>query len=214
MTDPAKIICVGVNYRTHQEETGHSTTPAHPTIFTRFADTLIGCRDDAVRPAVSERFDYEGELAVVIGRSTEHVTAAEAWSHVAGVSVFNDLTARDWQRHSPQWTPGKNFPGTGAFGPALVTPDELPDFGTLTLTTRVNGQVRQHAALTDLVFDIPHLIAYISTFTPLTPGDILVTGTPGGVGQFMNPPAFLHPGDVVEIDMPGVGTLRNTVQAH
>ncbi|MFE7393514.1 fumarylacetoacetate hydrolase family protein [Streptomyces sp. NPDC057582] len=145
---------------------------------------------------------------------TEHVTAAEAWSHVAGVSVFNDLTARDWQRHSPQWTPGKNFPGTGAFGPALVTPDELPDFGTLTLTTRVNGQVRQHAALTDLVFDIPHLIAYISTFTPLTPGDILVTGTPGGVGQFMNPPAFLHPGDVVEIDMPGVGTLRNTVQAH
>jgi 2-keto-4-pentenoate hydratase/2-oxohepta-3-ene-1,7-dioic acid hydratase in catechol pathway len=210
VTNPGKIICVGVNYRTHREETGLKDG-AQPTIFTRFADTQVGHNAAAIRPDATARFDYEGELAVIIGSTAHHVRPDDAWSHIAGVSVYNDFSVRDWQKHSTQWIPGKNFPGTGAFGPALVTVDELPAIETLSLTTRVNGEVRQHALVADLIFDIPTLIAYITTFTTLRPGDVIVTGTPGGVGQFMDPPTFLTAGDKVEVEITGVGILRNTV---
>jgi 2-keto-4-pentenoate hydratase/2-oxohepta-3-ene-1,7-dioic acid hydratase in catechol pathway len=208
--DPKKIICVGVNYRTHREETGH-TEKGQPTIFTRFADTQIGHRAQAIRPTVTSRFDYEGEVALIIGKDAHRVGRGGAWDYIAGVSVYNDFTVRDWQKHSTQWIPGKNFPGTGAFGPAMVTLDELPEIDSVTLTTRVNGEVRQHAAMSDLLFDIPTLIEYITAFTPLAPGDVIVTGTPGGVGQFMDPPTFLVDGDEVEVEVGAVGVLHNTV---
>jgi 2-keto-4-pentenoate hydratase/2-oxohepta-3-ene-1,7-dioic acid hydratase in catechol pathway len=207
---PEKIICVGVNYKTHREETGHAEKQ-YPTIFTRFADTQIAAEADIRRPAFSDRLDYEGELAVIIGAPAFRVGKAEALDVVAGYSVYNDFTVRDWQRHTTQWIPGKNFPGTGAFGPALVSKDEVADPRDLTLTTRVNGEIRQLAAVSDLIFDIPELIEYITQFTALHPGDVIVTGTPGGVGQFMDPPTFLQDGDVVEVDIPGIGTLRNAV---
>jgi 2-keto-4-pentenoate hydratase/2-oxohepta-3-ene-1,7-dioic acid hydratase in catechol pathway len=210
--NPDKIICVGLNYRDHQEEAGQSER-GWPTIFTRFADTQIAHRDPAIRPAESLCFDYEGELAVVIGCTAHHVVAEDAWRHVAGVAGYNDFSARDWQRHSTQWIPGKNFPRTGAFGPALVTTDELPGIEDLALTTRVNGEVRQQASLGELIFDIPFLISYISSFTALAPGDVIVTGTPGGVGAFMDPPTFLEIGDEVEVEITEVGVLCNTVAA-
>lgn len=208
--DPGKIICAGVNYRAHRDEAGRAAAE-YPTIFTRFADTQIADGDDALRPAESDRFDYEGELAVVIGRHGSHIAEVDAMSFVAGYACYNDFSVRDWQRHSTQWTPGKNFPGTGAFGPCFVTADEVADVELLTLETRVNGEVRQSAPVADLIFSIPTLIAYISRFTPLSPGDVLATGTPGGVGLFQEPPAFLEPGDVVEVEIERVGLLRNVV---
>jgi 2-keto-4-pentenoate hydratase/2-oxohepta-3-ene-1,7-dioic acid hydratase in catechol pathway len=213
IANPGKVICVGVNYRSHRDETGHKENE-YPTLFTRFADTQMPHEAVAIRPTVTSRFDYEGELAVIIGRPAHHVGAEQAWDHVAGVSVYNDFTVRDWQKHSSQWTPGKNFPATGGFGPTLVTLDEIEDFDALRLTTRVNGEVRQNAPLADLIFGVPALISYISTFTALSPGDVIVTGTPGGVGQFMDPPVFLDDGDVVEVEVSGIGTLRNLVRAE
>jgi 2-keto-4-pentenoate hydratase/2-oxohepta-3-ene-1,7-dioic acid hydratase in catechol pathway len=208
--DPSKIICVGVNYRAHRDEARH-IEQRYPTIFTRFADTQMGHGATAILPLVTERFDYEGELAVIIGKSARGVAAADVWSYVAGLSVYNDFSVRDWQKHTTQWIPGKNFPGTGAFGPAMVTLDEVPDVNALTLETRVNGEMRQHASVSDLIFGIPALIEYITAFTPLAPGDVIVTGTPGGVGQFMDPPAFLTAGDEVEVEISGLGILRNTI---
>lgn len=208
--DPSKIICVGVNYRAHRDEARHSEQ-RHPTIFTRFADTQMGHRAVAVRPLATVRFDYEGELAVIIGKAAHRVAAADASAYIAGLSVYNDFSVRDWQKHTTQWIPGKNFPATGAFGPALVTLDEVRDIDALTLETRVNGEVRQHASVSDLIFGIPALIEYITGFTPLAPGDVIVTGTPGGVGQFMDPPAFLAAGDEVEVEISGIGLLRNLV---
>jgi 2-keto-4-pentenoate hydratase/2-oxohepta-3-ene-1,7-dioic acid hydratase in catechol pathway len=208
--NPGKIICVGVNYRTHRDETG--LKPAeYPTLFTRFADTQMADGEPAVKTAATSRFDYEGELAIVVGIAAYKVASENAWSHIAGLSVYNDFSVRDWQRHSTQWIPGKNFPSTGAFGPALVTLDEIPDFDSLRLRTLVNGELRQDAVLADLIFGVPALIEYISRFTALTPGDVIVTGTPGGVGQFMDPPTFLQAGDIVEVSITGVGTLRNPV---
>ncbi len=209
--DPNKIICVGVNYVDHRAETSRDPV-AYPTIFTRFADTQIGHLASARSPEVSDVFDYEGELAVVIGAPSFQVPEEEAFSRVAGYSCYNDLTVRDWQRHTHQWTPGKNFPGTGAFGPWLVTADEIPDVRDLQLTTTVNGEVRQQAPISDLIFDIPQLIAYITTFTPLAPGDVIVSGTPGGVGYFSTPQRLLKPGDVVEVEISGVGTLRTPIE--
>jgi 2-keto-4-pentenoate hydratase/2-oxohepta-3-ene-1,7-dioic acid hydratase in catechol pathway len=208
--DPSKIICVGVNYRAHRDEARHSEQ-RYPTIFTRFADTQMGHGAVAILPPVTERFDYEGELAVIIGKSARDVAAADARAYIAGLSVYNDFSVRDWQKHTTQWVPGKNFPGTGAFGPALVTLDEVPDIDALTLETRVNGEVRQHGYVSDLIFGIPALIEYITTFTPLAPGDVIVTGTPSGVGQFMDPPTFLAAGDEVEVEISGIGVLRNTI---
>ena len=168
----------------------------------------------AIKPASSTMFDYEGELAVVIGKKGRAVPESDAMDIVAGYSCYNDLSARDWQQHSSQWGPGKNFPGTGAFGPWLITADEIPDPGKLHLSTYVNGEQRQSADVSDLVFTIPALIAYVTGFTPLSAGDVLVTGTPAGVGLFREPPAFLHDGDVVEVEISQIGTLRNVVAAE
>jgi 2-keto-4-pentenoate hydratase/2-oxohepta-3-ene-1,7-dioic acid hydratase in catechol pathway len=209
--DPAKILCIGVNYRTHQQETGKGGGAAAPTVFTRFADTQVGAGQSAVMPASTTQFDYEGELAVVIGTEAFHVSADDAWEHVAGYAAYNDFTARDWQRATSQWIPGKNFPGTGAFGPYLVPAADIDDVDALALETRVNGDVRQKASLADLDFSIPRLIEHVTGFTRLAPGDVIVTGTPGGVGLFMDPPGLLSEGDVVEVEITGLGVLRNVV---
>ncbi|ABH00503.1 probable hydratase (plasmid) [Rhodococcus jostii RHA1] len=208
--DPNKILCAGVNYHAHREEASRAAAE-YPTIFPRFADSQVAHGGPLLRPAETARFDYEGELAVVIGRGGRRIPAEKAFDHVAGYSCYNDGSVRDWQRHTAQWLPGKTFPATGGFGPALVTADEVGDPSRLQLTTRVNAEERQSASVADLIFDIPALIAYISTFTPLAPGDVIVSGTPGGVGLFRDPPVFLKPGDVVEVDIPGVGLLVNTV---
>lgn len=208
--NPDKIFCVGINYLHHQQETGH-TLPEHPLIFTRFANSQVGHEQPIIRPRVSEQLDFEGELAVVIGRAGRHISESDALSFVAGYAAYNDGSVRDWQRHSSQFTPGKNFVGTGAFGPWLVTPDEIPGVLRTTLVTRLNGQEVQRATTDDLIFGIPALIAYCSTFTELVPGDTIITGTPGGVGAFRDPPLWMRPGDVVEVEIGGIGVLRNRV---
>jgi 2-keto-4-pentenoate hydratase/2-oxohepta-3-ene-1,7-dioic acid hydratase in catechol pathway len=208
--DPRKIFCIGVNYKAHRDEASQGEQ-THPPIFTRFADCQVGHEQPVHRPEVSRALDYEGELAVVIGSPTRGTNEADALQAVAGYSCFNDYSVRDWQRHTSQWIPGKNFTGVGSFGPFLVTADEVEDPSVLTLETRVNGEVRQQAPVKDLIFDVPQLIAYISTFSQLSPGDVIATGTPSGVAAYMKPPAWLKPGDVVEIDIPRVGLLRNTI---
>ncbi|HEU4539421.1 MAG TPA: fumarylacetoacetate hydrolase family protein [Polyangiaceae bacterium] len=209
--DPEKIICVGVNYAEHRAEMGRGENHPHPVIFARFANSQVGHGRPLVRPRASTQLDYEGELAVVIGRRGRHVPRAEALAHVAGYACYNDASVRDWQRHTHQFTPGKNFVGSGAFGPWLAGADEIADPAGLALATRVNGLEVQRASTADMIFDVPALIAYCSTFTELAPGDVLVTGTPGGVGSKRNPPLFLKAGDVVEVEIERVGLLRNPV---
>lgn len=208
--NPDKILCVGLNYETHRRETGRAEV-GHPTIFARFANSQTGHLAPLLRPRVSTEFDYEGELALVIGRSCRYVPREEAFAVIAGFACYNDGSVRDWQRHTHQFTPGKNFPQTGAFGPWLITPDEVGPLAELRLRTRVNGQTVQDAALGDMIFDIPTLIAYCSTFTQLEPGDVIVTGTPGGVGSRRTPPLWLKSGDVVEVEIDRIGLLRNPV---
>ncbi|WP_031256403.1 fumarylacetoacetate hydrolase family protein [Curvibacter lanceolatus] len=207
---PGKVICVGLNYKTHVAETKRPDSE-HPSLFLRFADSLAAHGDEVLRPEFSERFDWEGELAFVIGKGGRHIAAADAFDHIAGYTCFNDVSVRDWQRHTHQFTPGKNFPGTGPLGPFLLTRDEVPDVTQLTLQTRLNGQVVQHASLADLIFDIPTIVAYISRFTPLSPGDVIATGTPGGVGDRREPPLYMKEGDVVEVEITGLGVLRNRI---
>ncbi len=209
--DPDKIVCVGLNYKSHVEETGRSDSD-YPVLFTRWADTQVGHGAPMIRPANSTAFDYEGELAVVIGREARHVAAADALAHVAGYSCYNDGSIRDWQRHTHQFTPGKNFPGTGGFGPWLVSADEIPDPSALRLTTRLNGQEVQSSTTDLLIFPVPVLIEYISGFTTLRPGDVIVTGTPGGVGFKRNPPLFMKDGDTIEVDIDRIGVLSNPVR--
>jgi len=208
--DPHKILCVGINYLSHVKETGRDI-PTKPMFFTRFADSQTAHNGPIVRPIASEKLDFEGELAVVIGRTARHVKAADVFDYVAGYSCYNDGSVRDWQKHTIQFTPGKNFPSTGGFGPWLVTADELGDPSALSLTTRLNGEVVQHATTDDLIFDIPTLIEYCSTFTELRPGDVIITGTTGGVGAFRQPPLWMKPGDVVEVDISRIGILKNTI---
>jgi 2-keto-4-pentenoate hydratase/2-oxohepta-3-ene-1,7-dioic acid hydratase in catechol pathway len=208
--EPRRILCVGVNYDAHRVETGRSPSE-HPTLFVRFPSSLVGHGEPLVRPAASTRFDFEGELAVVIGRAGRHIGREEALGHVAGYACFDDGSVRDYQRHTSQFTPGKNFDRSGGFGPWLVTTDEIPDPSAMELTTRVNGQVVQRAPTSDLVFDVPSLIAYISTFTTLEPGDVIATGTPSGVGDKRDPPLYLRPGDTLEVEISGIGTLRHPV---
>lgn len=208
--NPEKILCVGINYLSHVKETGREM-PKFPMFFTRFADSQTAHEQALVRPLASEKLDFEGELAVVIGRKARHVKAQDALSYVAGYSCYNDGSVRDWQKHTIQFTPGKNFPMTGSFGPWLVTADEIPDPSALTLFTRLNGQVVQEAKTDDLIFTIPALIEYCSTFTELQPGDVIITGTTGGVGAFREPPLWMKHGDVVEVEISGIGVLRNTV---
>lgn len=208
--DPGKILCIGLNYKTHVEETGRSETE-HPSIFVRFSDSVVGHRQPMVKPTLSDQFDYEGELAVIIGKPAWRVPTADALGCVAGYACFNDGSIRDYQRHTSQWTPGKNFLASGAFGPWLVGTDEVPDPTRLTLVTRLNGRELQRATTDLLIYPIPVIIAYITRFTPLEPGDVIATGTPGGVGSRRQPPVWMAKGDEVEVDISGVGVLRNPI---
>lgn len=211
--NPSKILCVGHNYEAHRVETGRAPTD-HPSIFTRFADTLIGANDPLIRPAVSTDFDYEAELAIVIGKSGRNITEDAAMDHVAGFACFNDASVRDWQWHSRQFTPGKNFPSTAPFGPELVTLDEIGDLDQVRVRSILNGTVMQDATLDHMLFPIPVIIAYISQFTPLSAGDVIATGTPGGVGAKRNPPVWLKNGDEITVDITGVGTLTSRVEVE
>ena len=208
--NPDKILCVGVNYRPHIEEMGRKI-PDYPVVFVRFPGSQTGHGQAIIRPRVSEQYDYEGELAIVIGKRARHVGRAEALDCIAGYCCFMDGSVRDWQRHTPQFTAGKNFARSGSMGPWLVTLDEVPDPAELRLTTRLNGEVMQEGRLADLLFDIPTLIEYCSTFAELSPGDVIATGTPGGVGAARTPPVWLKHGDTLEVDIPGVGLLVNSV---
>lgn len=210
LPNPGKLICVGLNYKSHVAETRRADSD-HPSLFLRFNDSLAAHGDEVLRPAFSDRFDWEGELAFVIGRGGRHIAKEKAFDHIAGYACFNDISVRDWQRHTHQFTPGKNFPGTAPFGPVMVTPDEVPDVTALTLETRLNGQVVQHARIADLIFDIPTIVAYVSRFTPLSPGDVIATGTPGGVGDRREPPLYMKNGDVIEVEITGLGVLRNPI---
>ncbi|SAL57933.1 5-oxopent-3-ene-1,2,5-tricarboxylate decarboxylase [Caballeronia choica] len=208
--DPGKILCVGINYLSHVKETGREI-PKHPMIFTRWADSQTPHGGPIVRPAVSEKLDFEGELAVIIGRTARHVSRGDALDFVAGYACYNDGSVRDWQKHTIQFIPGKNFPSTGGFGPCLVTADEVGDPSGLALTTRLNGAVVQQANTDDLIFSVAHLIEYCSTFTELHAGDVIITGTTGGAGAFREPPLWMKAGDVVEVEISKLGVLRNVV---
>jgi 2-keto-4-pentenoate hydratase/2-oxohepta-3-ene-1,7-dioic acid hydratase in catechol pathway len=210
VSDPPRIWCVGVNYHEHRIETGRDPTE-QPTIFTRTPQSQVGHGVAMAVPAVSERMDYEAEIAVVIGKPGRNIAAVDALAHIAGYSCYNDVSIRDWQRHTTQWIPGKNFEGLGAFGPWLVTPDEMPAPEQMRVIARLNGQVVQDAVAADMIFSIPEIIAYLSTFTTLLPGDVIATGTPGGVGAKRNPPLWMKASDVIEIEVAGVGVLSNPI---
>ena len=207
LPNPGKVFCVGVNYADHQKEMGRAESE-HPTIFLRFPDTLIGHGAAAWIPRNSVAVDYECELAVIIGAGGRHIDAAAAMNHVAGYTCFNDISIRDFQRHTTQFTPGKNFPRSGPIGPWMVTKDEIANPHALSIKTRLNGEVMQNANTNQLIFRIPELIAYISSFTTLSPGDIIATGTPAGVGFARKPPVFMKAGDVVEVEIEGIGVLK------
>ncbi len=208
--DPARIICVGMNYLEHIHEMGRKR-PAYPSLFTRFNDTMVGHRQPVLRPRISTEYDYEGELAVVIGRTARYLNEAEALDYIAGYTCFLDGSVRDWQNHTTQFGPGKNFPASGSCGPWLVTADELPDLSQLRLQTRVNAEVLQSTTFSDLCFKVPQIVAYCSGFCQLNPGDIIATGTPSGVGFARKPPRWLKAGDRVEVEIDGIGILANTV---
>ena len=209
--DPGRIVCIGLNYKTHIEETGRSL-PAYPALFVRHPDSHVGHGEAMIRPKASEQYDFEGELAFVIGKPGRHIPTERAFAHVAGYSCYNDGSIRDFQAHTHQFTPGKNFWRSGAFGPWLVTADEIPDPGALTLETRLNGQVMQRAPTSDLLFDIPYLIRYLSVIFPLHPGDVVSTGTTGGVGKARKPPVFMKAGDRIEVAISGIGVLSNPIE--
>jgi 2-keto-4-pentenoate hydratase/2-oxohepta-3-ene-1,7-dioic acid hydratase in catechol pathway len=208
--DPEKILCIGLNYVTHIKEGGRDL-PAKPIIFTRYPNSQVGHGQAMVRPNISNTFDYEGELAVIIGRQCRHVKKEDWQSVVAGYSCYNDGSIREWQRHSSQFIPGKNFYKSGAFGPWIVTPEEMGDVTKAHLMSRLNGVEQQHATIDDLCFDIPTLIEYCSTFTQLEAGDVIATGTTGGVGAYQTPPLWMKPGDTIEVEISGIGILRNPI---
>lgn len=211
ITNPAHILCVGLNYLAHRVEGHHKPEASAPSIFVRYPQSQVGHGRPMVCPRESDQFDYEAELAVIIGRGGRRIRAQDAYAHVAGVSAYNDGSVRDWQLATGQWSPGKNFPATGAFGPWMVTTDELAPDSTLTLVCRLNGQEMQRTTTDLMIFPIPELIAFISTFITLEPGDVIVTGTPGGVGLRRDPPIWMKDGDVVEVELEGVGVLRNPI---
>lgn len=208
--DPEKILCVGLNFYQHAEEAGMAV-PARPSIFVRFASSVVGHETPVLRPLVSEQFDYEAELAVVIGRCAHQVPEAEALDVVAGYTCLAENSVRDWQRHSNQATPGKNFMHSGACGPWLVTPDETGPAEGMMIAGRLNGDPVQNDSGANMIFSVAQTIAYLSTFTELTPGDVIAMGTPSGVGFTRKPPRYLRPGDVFEVDITGIGVLRNPV---
>jgi 2-keto-4-pentenoate hydratase/2-oxohepta-3-ene-1,7-dioic acid hydratase in catechol pathway len=210
IVNPGKVFCIGVNYRKHVLEMGREL-PEYPWVFMRSADSFVGHKRSMIRPAVSTQFDFEGELAVVIGKTAHRVSAAAAMDYVAGYTCLNDGSIRDFQRHSGQFTAGKNFYRSGAMGPWLTTADEVADPGALQLETYRNGELMQSAPTSDLIFDIPALISYCSTFARLEPGDVIATGTPGGVGAARQPPVWLCAGDTVDVSITGIGVLSNTI---
>jgi 2-keto-4-pentenoate hydratase/2-oxohepta-3-ene-1,7-dioic acid hydratase in catechol pathway len=205
---PHKILCAGINYRSHAAEMAREL-PKQPSMFIRFADTLVGHSGELIRPKVSDNFDFEGELALVIGKGGRHIAAERALEHVAGYTCFVDGSVRDYQKFSV--TSGKNFPGTGPLGPWLVTTDEIPDPGRLTLTTRLNGKEVQRSPTDLLIYSIPQIIAFCSDFTALSPGDVISTGTPEGVGHSRKPPLWMKSGDTLEVEITRIGVLRANV---
>lgn len=208
---PGKIICLGLNYADHAAEGGFEPPP-YPTVFARYATSLIGHNASLVRPRVSDQFDYEGEMVAIIGRGGRHISKASALSHVVGYSVFNDGSVRDYQMKTPQWTVGKNFDGTGAFGPYFVTADEVPPGGSdLKIETRLNGQVVQSSNTSKMIFDTATTIALLSEAFTLEAGDVLVMGTPSGIGAARKPPLFMKAGDVCEVEIQNLGVLSNKV---
>jgi 2-keto-4-pentenoate hydratase/2-oxohepta-3-ene-1,7-dioic acid hydratase in catechol pathway len=211
--NPDKIICVGLNYHAHITETGRDETP-NPVLFARYSGSQIGHGAPLIKPLESDMFDYEGEVAVIIGKEGRRIPEEDALSYVAGYSCYNDGSVRDWQKHTHQFMPGKTFAGTGGFGPWMVTSDEIPDPSKLHLQTRLNGEVVQDTDVSLLVTSIPRLIAYCSTILPLLPGDVIVSGTPGGVGARRSPPLFMKDGDVCEVEVSGIGVLSNPVKAE
>jgi 2-keto-4-pentenoate hydratase/2-oxohepta-3-ene-1,7-dioic acid hydratase in catechol pathway len=208
--NPGKIWCAGLNYGEHVQETGRQITE-QPTYFLRFAESQVGHGQAIVRPPESTKLDYEGEIAVVIGKPGRRIAEADTWQHIAGYACYNDGSVRDWQLHTSQWGPGKNFWRTGGFGPWMVTADEIPPGTVMTLVTRLNGTEVQRATTEQLIHSIPRLIAYASRVAPLRAGDVIVTGTPGGVGAKRTPPLWMKAGDTVEVDVDRIGVLRNPV---
>jgi 2-keto-4-pentenoate hydratase/2-oxohepta-3-ene-1,7-dioic acid hydratase in catechol pathway len=208
---PERVLCLGLNYSEHALEGGRAV-PTWPDTFVRVQQTLLGPYADLVKPALTESFDYEGELGIVIGAGGRYIPASKAFDAIAGFTVLNDASARDWQRAGSQWTPGKNFDGSMPIGPEVVTPDEV-DIADVALTTVLNGQVMQSARTSQMLVDVPSAVEFFSSFTTLRPGDVIATGTPGGVGFARKPPVWLQPGDVIEITIEGVGTIRNRVVA-
>lgn len=217
--DPEHIFCVGTNYSDHLKEVQEAgierPTPKQPALFVRFPETLVGAGAPMLMPVVSEHFDYEAELAVVIGEGGRYIAKEDALRHVAGYTCFNDGSVRDWQFHTSQVTSGKNFVQTGALGPWLVTADEVGDPGALGIECRLQGRVMQRSNTRHMIFDVPTIIAYVSSLVPLKAGDVIATGTPEGVGFSRKPPVFMKPGDVCEIEIERIGVLRNPIrQAH
>ena len=209
---PERILCLGLNYQEHAVEGGREV-PTWPDAFVRGRDSVLGPYADLVKPALTDRFDYEGELGIVIGAGGRYIPASKALDAIAGFTVLNDASARDWQRAGSQWTPGKNFDGSMPIGPEVVTPDEV-DIADAALTTVLNGQVMQSARTSQMIVDVPSAVEFFSSFTRLAPGDVIATGTPGGVGFARQPPVWLHPGDVIEVTVENVGTIRNRVVAE
>ncbi|MGH2915299.1 MAG: fumarylacetoacetate hydrolase family protein [Solirubrobacteraceae bacterium] len=209
---PRRILCLGVNYLEHALEGGRPPTK-WPETFVRGADSVVAPFGDLVKPALSERFDYEGELALVVGAGGRYIRAEDALDAIVGYVIVNDGSAREWQRAASQWTPGKNFDGTMPIGPEVVTTDEL-DASNVRLTTKLNGDVMQSASTAQMIFDIPRTIEYLSSFTTLRPGDVIATGTPGGVGFARTPPVWLAAGDLIEVEVEGLGRIANRVVAE
>jgi 2-keto-4-pentenoate hydratase/2-oxohepta-3-ene-1,7-dioic acid hydratase in catechol pathway len=209
---PERILCLGLNYQEHAVEGGREV-PTWPDAFVRGRDSVLGPYADLVKPALTSRFDYEGELGIVIGAGGRYIPASKALDAIAGFVVLNDASARDWQRAASQWTGGKNFEGSMPIGPEVVTTDEA-DVSDVALTTVLNGQVMQSARTSQMIVDVPSAVEFFSSFTRLAPGDVIATGTPGGVGFARQPPVWLHPGDVIEVTVENVGTIRNRVVAE
>ena len=205
---PAKLICIGLNYMVHVREMNRAV-PTVPSLFLKYHDALVGHGREIVRPRVSDAFDFEGELAVVIGRAGRYIAEADAFAHVAGYTILNDGSIRDWQEEN--LSAGKNFPGTSGFGPCFVTADEIPDPHALAVCTRLNGETVQDGNTADFIFGIPRLVSYVSCFTPLAPGDVISTGTPHGVGHGRTPKLYMKPGDTIEVEIERIGTLANRV---
>ena len=213
IANPGKILCIGLNYEEHRVETGRPKVE-NPTVFVRFADTQIGHLQPVIKPKLSDKVDYECELAVIIGKSGRYIAEADAYNYVCGYSCYNDVSIRDYQNHTSQWTPGKNFPSSGPFGPWMVTRDEMGELAPKTIQTRLNGKQVQSAKFDQMIFSVPRLIEYCSRFTTLQPGDVIVSGTPGGVGMRRDPPLWMKAGDTVEVEIDGIGILKNPIVAE